>query len=276
MANLNYQDAEAAWNRFKSGETAGGSTSTKTLTGSSTYDINSLYDFSSLNPEYSGLPAPNQPNLDLLKSQYYDTRSAYDPTETITAILQSAQNTFSAGKQAANNAARSYANRQAQAGASTAGADVVKSQSLLPYLSSLAASKTEAAKYKDAQKASAFTAATEIAKTISELEQGYYNTLSDFISQQNSLASSRYEAELSALTDAAKAQLSADLTAAELQSKTESDTLARKLDYYNLREKTKTPTYGVSNTLDTRKLVSGNLGLQSKDVYEENPYLYYL
>ncbi len=184
-----------------------------------------------VNPNQVQLPnwMPTNPdqNLTELLQSYAGVNSAFDPSGQVTARNNSiAQNTAS-GNQAANNAAREYANRAAQSGGSSLGAGVVKAQSLLPVMSSNNQLRTQAADVAAEAHQKAASLSSQIATTLSQLRTSYLGTLSDFAAKQqgmamqnnqfnSSLSLQNYSAQQNVANEAANRQLSYNQTQADL------------------------------------------------------------
>lgn len=136
---------------------------------------------------YTPFPGDHS-KIDQLQSLYGTVGDAFDVSDTLSALGDSRRTNLLTGENAANTAARSFTETAAPGASSRVGANMVRAQSLLPFLNADHNAAAGDRKYADSAKQNALSQGADIAAKLAELQQNYTNSLASYNSNKSAHA----------------------------------------------------------------------------------------
>jgi hypothetical protein len=159
--------------------------SSGSLYGMNPQEIGSNFDsaFQSAQAGYAPFPGDHS-KIDQLQALYGTVPQAFDVSGTLSSLDKARGTSLLTGQQASNNAATKFRESQQPGQYSNAGSEVLRAQSLLPYLQQDTQATADEGKYADTAKQNALSAASGIAQSLAQLQQQYTDSLASYNSQK--------------------------------------------------------------------------------------------
>lgn len=178
-----------------------------------------------------------QSSIGQLQGVYNNIPSAYNVSGTVAAMNQARQAALTTGQQASNTAASQYQQAQGPGQYSGAGASVLRSQALLPYMTADTQAAQSEGQYADTARQAALTTQASVANQIANLQQAYTNSLASYNSSKASFglgyANDQTGLALQASTAATQAQLQQQQNQSQLAEQAREANLSASLNQSN-------------------------------------------
>lgn len=190
-------------------------------------DVNSQFDagYAKAVGGYDPFPG-DKSGINRLKKLYGTVGSAYDVSDTLSALGATRKTNLLAGEGAANTAGARFEESQIPGASNGVGGAMVRAKSLLPFLQQDQNAAGDERKYADSAKQNALSASADIATKLAQLTQNYTDSLAAYNSQK---------ANFGANYAGKRTDLALNASQANINSRIESDRLAEQARQANLQ-----------------------------------------